>query len=71
MVIVHVFAIVYHWCPNVLLQSVGTFSMVRSYVNGDFSINDIAFYNLPKDKQEEILNYKLMIYFCEGIFGNF
>ena len=39
---------------------------VCQYVNGDFSINGMAFHNLPKDKQEQILNYKLMVYFCSG-----
>jgi len=36
------------------------------YVVGDFSINGLAFHNLPKDKQDQILNYPLMIYFCSG-----
>lgn len=36
------------------------------YVKGGFSINGLAFHNLPKDKQEQILNYPLMIYFCSG-----
>lgn len=36
------------------------------YVQGNFSVEHRAFGNLPKDKQEEMLNYKLMIYFCEG-----
>lgn len=36
------------------------------YVNNDFSINGLAFHNLPKDKQEQILDYKLMVYFCSG-----
>jgi hypothetical protein len=39
---------------------------VCQYVKGDFSINGLAFHNLPKDKQEQILNYHLMIYFCSG-----
>ncbi|RLD61169.1 MAG: HNH endonuclease [Bacteroidetes bacterium] len=39
---------------------------VCQYVNNDFSISGLAFHNLPKDKQEQILNYKLMVYFCEG-----
>jgi hypothetical protein len=39
---------------------------VCQYVKGDFSINGLAFHNLPKDKQEQILNYPLMIYFCSG-----
>jgi len=36
------------------------------YVVGDFSINGLAFHNLQKDKQEQILNYSLMIYLCSG-----
>lgn len=36
------------------------------YINNDFSINGLAFHNLPKDKQEQILEYKLMVYFCSG-----
>lgn len=39
---------------------------ICQYVNGDFSIDGLAFHNLPKDKQEQILNYKLMVYFCSG-----
>ena len=36
------------------------------YVTGKFSLNDRYFHNLPDDKQNEILDYKLMVYFCEG-----
>jgi hypothetical protein len=39
---------------------------ICQYVNGDFSVDGLAFCNLTKDKVEQILNYKLMIYFCEG-----
>ncbi|USN58918.1 MAG: DUF262 domain-containing protein [Candidatus Peribacteria bacterium] len=39
---------------------------VCQYVNGDFSVNGIAFHNLTKDKQEQILNYGLTVYFCSG-----
>ncbi len=42
-----------------------TISICR-YVNGDFSINGLAFHNLPKDKQDQILNYTLMVYYCSG-----
>ena len=42
-----------------------TVSMCQ-YVSNDFSIDGMAFHNLQKDKQEQILNYKLMVYFCEG-----
>lgn len=43
---------------------------ICQYVNGDFSIdiagNRLAFHNLQDDQQQQILNYKLMVYFCEG-----
>ena len=39
---------------------------VCQYVNGDFSVNDLAFHNLTNDKQEQILNYELTVYFCSG-----
>ncbi|MBR1734071.1 MAG: DUF262 domain-containing protein [Alphaproteobacteria bacterium] len=39
---------------------------ICKYLNGDFSINYQFFHNLEKSEQEQILNYKLMIYFCEG-----
>lgn len=36
------------------------------YVNGDFSIENRAFHNLTETEKEQILDYKLMIYLCEG-----
>ena len=39
---------------------------ICQYVEGDFSWNDLYFHNLTVDQQEQILNYKLMVYFCEG-----
>ncbi len=36
------------------------------YVNGDFSLNGKAFHNLTQTEQQEILDYKVMVYFCEG-----
>jgi hypothetical protein len=39
---------------------------ICQYVNGDFSIKGLAFHNLQDDQQQQILNYKLMIYFCSG-----
>ena len=36
------------------------------YVNGDFSIGNRAFHNLTQTEQQQILDYKLMVYFCEG-----
>ena len=39
---------------------------ICQYVEGDFSIDGIGFYNLPNDKQDQILDYTLMVYFCSG-----
>ncbi len=36
------------------------------YVNGDFSVDYKFFHNLTDDEQQKILNYKLMVYICEG-----
>lgn len=39
---------------------------ICQYVNGDYSINNQYFHNLTKEEQDQILDYELMIYFCEG-----
>jgi len=39
---------------------------VCQYVTGDFSFGQRYFHNLQDDEQEQILNYKLMIYLCSG-----
>lgn len=44
---------------------------ICQYINGDFSIKDKDgnpqyFHTQKPDIQEQILNYKLMVYFCEG-----
>ncbi len=36
------------------------------YVVGDFSFKDRYFHNLTKTEKQQILDYKLMVYFCEG-----
>lgn len=36
------------------------------YVEGKFSLNNLYFHNLTDTDKEQILDYKLMIYFCEG-----
>jgi hypothetical protein len=36
------------------------------YVKGDFSIDNRAFHNLTNTEKEQILDYPLMVYFCEG-----
>ena len=61
---------VMYWVVN----SDGTFEVldgqqrtisICEYVVGNFSIND-EYFHTREDKQEQILNYKLMVYFCEG-----
>ena len=42
-----------------------TISICR-YINNKFSLNNKTFYNLTDTEQNQILDYKLMIYFCKG-----
>ena len=39
---------------------------ICQYVNGDFSLNNFYFHNLTEEDQNKIMDYELMIYFCEG-----
>jgi hypothetical protein len=39
---------------------------ISQYINGDFAHKDRYFHNLTIAEREQILNYKLMIYFCQG-----
>jgi len=39
---------------------------ICQYVEGDFAFKERYFHNLQSDEQEQILNYKLMIYLCSG-----
>ncbi len=39
---------------------------ICDYYNGTFSVVGQYFQNLPQDKKEDILNYELMVYICEG-----
>lgn len=39
---------------------------IGQYVNNDFSLDDRFFHNLTAEEQNQILDYELMIYFCEG-----
>jgi len=39
---------------------------ICQYVNNDFSVEELAFQNLPDDKKDQILNYPLTVYFCSG-----
>ena len=39
---------------------------ICSYINKDYSINYQYFHNLTQEEQDQILDYPLMIYICEG-----
>lgn len=39
---------------------------ICEYVAGNFSLNFQYFHNLEDTEREQILDYKLMVYFCEG-----
>ena len=39
---------------------------ICQYVSGDYSIHDRYFHNLTKGEKDQILDYELMIYFCDG-----
>jgi uncharacterized protein with ParB-like and HNH nuclease domain len=39
---------------------------ICQYVNKDFSVNGLAFHNLTTISKNQILDYKLMVYFCSG-----
>jgi hypothetical protein len=39
---------------------------ICEYLDGKFSLDFQYFHNLEEDEKSQILNYKLMIYFCEG-----
>ena len=39
---------------------------IAQFVEGDFPYKNRFFHNLQNDEQEQILNYKLMVYFCSG-----
>ena len=39
---------------------------ICQYFNNEFSLNFMGFANLPTDKQNQFLDYELMVYICEG-----
>lgn len=67
---------VFYWVENKdgsyeVLDGQQRLISVGQYVSGAFSIewpdgNKLYFHNLTDDQQDQILNYKLMVYFCEG-----
>lgn len=62
---------VMYWCKTSdekyeLLDGQQRTLSICKYVNGDFSFNQRYFNNLTETEKNAILNYKLMIYICEG-----
>ena len=53
-------------CEYELLDGQQRTLSVCQYVNGDFSIDNKYFHNLTQTEKDQILDYKLMIYICEG-----
>lgn len=39
---------------------------ICQFVEGDFAFKNRYFHNLQNDEQEQILNYKIMVYLCSG-----
>jgi len=39
---------------------------ICEYTTGKFSLENLYFHNLKEEEQKQILDYKLMVYFCEG-----
>lgn len=39
---------------------------ICKYINSDFSYKNLYFHNLEEDQKENILDYKLTVYVCEG-----
>lgn len=39
---------------------------ICKYISGDFSVNTRYFHNLTQDQQDQILDYELTVYVCEG-----
>ena len=62
---------VMYWCRTgddsyeVLDGQQRTISLCE-YVDGSFSVDDMYFDNLPQDKRDQILGYRLFVYVCDG-----
>lgn len=62
---------VMYWADNMdgtyeLLDGQQRTISICSYIKGDYSINYKYFHNLSSSEAKQILDYKLMIYVCEG-----
>ena len=62
---------VMYWCINKdgtyeLLDGQQRTLSICEYINGNFSVDGKYFYTLQDNQQNDILDYPLMIYICEG-----
>lgn len=62
---------VMYWIKNIygtyeLLDGQQRTVSICQYVTGIFSINSLFFHNLTESEQNQLLDYKLMIYCCDG-----
>lgn len=62
---------VLYWCKNEddtyeVLDGQQRIISISQYLSGNFSIDYKYFNNLTDTEQQHILDYKLMVYFCEG-----
>ena len=62
---------VMYWVKNIdgkyeLLDGQQRTVSICQYIDGEFSIDYQFFHNLIESEKKQILDYKLMIYFCEG-----
>ncbi len=60
-----------YWVPNdadgfEMLDGQQRTISICQYVNGDYSIDHRTFANLTNDEQRAIMDYRLMVYVCEG-----
>ena len=39
---------------------------IGQYITNNFSVDNLYFNNLPVDKRDQVLDYKLMVYVCKG-----
>lgn len=62
---------VMYWCTTIdgryeMLDGQQRTISLCSYINGDYSIDNRYFHSLTETEKKQILDYKLMIYFCTG-----
>ena len=62
---------IFYWSKNndgtyELLDGQQRTVSICQYVNGDYSVDYQYFFNLAKEQKEQILDYEILVYICEG-----